>query len=322
MNQPQHADASKPSETPAFANQYIPLHQIHTPDPQSRAMPTQYFQCIVSLALMPLADFANAFQRPAFPYPMSSATACPVSFPQSHFFHPPSLPTFPLLRPIPHLSFSANNGTQMQAQTLREVKPEPEEPRTRGVAYQAAPPPEKSQSVDSHPPRENRLSISKSPDESGEDAKEELSAAAKDGEKPTSGGAYKRRNVYKSIVRHMFSYIRKNRDEIIRILLAAGYNMTEIEHAFFEVSCYNDMEQQKGNKKQSQSTIRKMVDQRTIYSYILRETLNAMIKNWDSGKHGKVATKNLATYRNVCISYYNEAVKVLTQEAQGTSYHL
>ena len=140
--------------------------------------------------------------------------------------------------------------------------------------------------------------------------------------KPTSGGAYKRRNVYKSIIRHMYSYVRKNRDDIIKVLLAAKYLMSEIEHAFFEVSFYNDTEQEKGNRRQSQSTIKKMIDQRSIYTYILRETLNAMIRNWNEGKHGKVSSKNLGTYRDVCIAYYNEAAKVLEQEAQGKSHKL
>jgi len=141
-------------------------------------------------------------------------------------------------------------------------------------------------------------------------------------EQQTAGGAYKRRNVYKSIVRHMFSYIRKNREEIIKILQEAGYGMSDIEHAFFEVSCYNDMEQQKGNKKQSQSTIKKMVETRSIYTYILRETLFAMIKSWEEGKHGKVSSKNLGTYKDVCFEYYNEAVQVLTQKAQGKTFNL
>ncbi len=149
-----------------------------------------------------------------------------------------------------------------------------------------------------------------------------VSSSKPGSEKPTSGGAYKRRNVYKSIIRHMYSYIRKNRDDVIKVLQQANYSMSEIEHAFFEVSCYNDAEQQKGNKKQSQATIKKMIDQRSIYTYILRETLNAMIKNWDEGKHGKVSSKNLATYRDVCITYYKEAAQALEEkEHEKPSFH-
>jgi len=129
--------------------------------------------------------------------------------------------------------------------------------------------------------------------------------------KPKSGGAYKKRNVYKSIIRHMYSYIRKNREAIIKVLQSVGFTTSQIEHAFFEVSCNNESEMKQSNKKQSQTTIRKLIEEKSIYTYILRETLNSMIKNWDEGKHGKVSSKNLGTYRDVCITYYKESVKAL-----------
>ncbi len=136
------------------------------------------------------------------------------------------------------------------------------------------------------------------------------------------GKAYKCRNVYKSVVRHLFSYIRKNREDIMRILTEAGFTTQEIEHGFFKINYYNDLEREQSKKKNSQSTIKKMVAKRTIYTYILRETLNTMLHNWDIGKFGKVSEGNSAVYKDVCKYFYEETVKVLGQPAQGRTFLL
>lgn len=137
-----------------------------------------------------------------------------------------------------------------------------------------------------------------------------------------SGKAYQSRNVYKSIVRHLFSYIRKNREDIIRILTEAGFSMQDIEHGFFKINYYNDLEREQSNKKNSQSTIKKMATKRTIYTYILRETLNTMLHNWSVGKFGKVSESNSLVYKDVCKYFYDETVKVLGQPAQGRTFFL
>ena len=137
-----------------------------------------------------------------------------------------------------------------------------------------------------------------------------------------SGKAYKSRNVYKSIVRHLFSYIRKNRDDILRILKDAGFSTTEIEHGFFKINYYNDLEREQSSKKNSQATIKKMASKRTIYAYILRETLNSMLHNWGQGKLGKVSEGNSEVYKDVCKHFYEETVKATGQEAQGRTFSL
>ncbi len=137
-----------------------------------------------------------------------------------------------------------------------------------------------------------------------------------------SGKAYKSRNVYKSVVRHLFSYVRKNRDDIIRILTEAGFSMQEVEHAFFKINYYNDLEREQSSKKNSQATIKKMVTKRTIYTYILRETLSTMLHNWGIGKLGKISEGNSAVYKDVCKYFYDETAKVLGQPAQGRTFLL
>ena len=138
-----------------------------------------------------------------------------------------------------------------------------------------------------------------------------------DGEKPAREKrimgtcAYKKRNVYKSIIRHMFGYMRRHREEIMCLLKDIGYKPQEIEHAFFKVNYYNDMERQKGNPKKSQAIIKKIVKKKCIYTYLLKKTLEYMTKTWGQGKLGKVSSANREIYKEVCTRYYNEALKLL-----------
>ena len=134
--------------------------------------------------------------------------------------------------------------------------------------------------------------------------------------KPSAAGTYKHRNVYKSIIRHMHSCTRRQRNQLVAILSTSGFSMSEIEHAFYEIGCYNDMERQKGKKKISQSLVKHIASDKTIYTYVLRETLHSMLQSWQEGKYGRLTKKNVATYSEVCTKYYNETVRVLGQPAQ------
>ncbi len=171
-------------------------------------------------------------------------------------------------------------------------------------------------------PEDEKLDHAKaiSVEESKKKSSSEGSKSDQGGAKPAAPGTYKHRNVYKSIIRHMHSCTRKQRNELVTILMAAGFSMTDIEHAFYEIGCYNDMERQKGKKKISQSLVKRIASDKSIYTYVLRETLHNMLESWQDGKFGRLTQKNVATYKEVCTKYYNETVRVLGQPAQITSF--
>jgi len=156
---------------------------------------------------------------------------------------------------------------------------------------------------------------------SDEDVKDEDSLSG--GEKPErekrilGTSAYKKRNVYKSIVRHMFGYMRKHREEITTILKNARFKTQDIEHAFYKINYYNDMERQKGNPKRSQSIVKKIVNKKCIYTYLLRETLKNMMNIWEQGRMGKVSTANREIYKEVCKKFYNQTVRTLGEAPPG-----
>lgn len=131
------------------------------------------------------------------------------------------------------------------------------------------------------------------------------------------GNSYNCRNIYKSILRNMHSYLKNNRDFNEKMLKDSGYTREKIEHAIIKVTYYNENERKRGNNKIAQSLINKILWKKTIYAYILRETLFAMVQYAEKGKLNKVAEKNSPTYIESCKKIYEETVKLLSQEAQG-----
>lgn len=136
------------------------------------------------------------------------------------------------------------------------------------------------------------------------------------------GKAYESRNVYKSIVRHLFLYVKKNEDDIRIILEEAGFSSKDIKE------CFNELEQHdKSVKSQSfrinpQVIIKRMIGTNSIRAHVLRETLFAMLHNLERGKLGRVTRKNTAIYKYVCSHYYEEAVKITNQRSKARTLFL
>jgi len=241
---------------------------------------------------IPLSSHAQA-QAQAQEQVQAQSQTTPSTQPQ------PSAATFQLAKSDTGVNDVQKTTFGMQTEKLPEEQKVPDLPRTQ---------------------LENAPEEKKEKIKNNEDPLNPFAAAEKF---PAAGAnTYKHRNVYKSIIRHMFSCIKKNKNDLATILQNSGFSMSEVEHAFYEIGCYNDMERQKGKKKVSQSLVRKIATDKTIYTHILRETLNTMLTNWDLGKFGRLTKKNLGTYKDLCAKYYNETVEALGKPAQGKSFLL
>ena len=152
------------------------------------------------------------------------------------------------------------------------------------------------------------------------DEKEDDSSLSK--KKDFCTNAYKRRNVYKSIIRHMHSFLTKNKPAIISMLSKEGFSITEIEHSFLKIIHWNELEKHPGTSKKSQVTIEEILESKSIPTYVLRETLHAMMQNWKKAKTGKISRDNLEVYNEVCSKYYQRTVEILSQQAQCISFKL
>jgi len=123
--------------------------------------------------------------------------------------------------------------------------------------------------------------------------------------------AYRRRNVYKSIIRHMFGYIRKHRAAVTSLLKEKGFSPLQIEHAYYKMNLYNDMECQSGNPKKSQMILKKIAKRKCVYSYFLKLTLEYMKEKIDNPDIMKVSPSNKEIYIEVCTKFLNAVNKVI-----------
>lgn len=125
---------------------------------------------------------------------------------------------------------------------------------------------------------------------------------------------YKHRNVYKSIIRRMSALIQEKKAHLQGFLRKVGFNDGDIEDGFVKVIGCKDTERMSGNKKMGPQLINDAVDDKTVFTYLLKETLENMLKDWDENKIGKVAKKNIETYRKVCMVYYEKVKTLLKKE--------
>eukprot|EP00831_Metopus_contortus_P016206 TRINITY_DN16764_c0_g1_i1.p2 TRINITY_DN16764_c0_g1~~TRINITY_DN16764_c0_g1_i1.p2 ORF type:complete len:142 (-),score=45.04 TRINITY_DN16764_c0_g1_i1:191-616(-) len=73
--------------------------------------------------------------------------------------------------------------------------------------------------------------------------------------------------------------------------------------AFVTIVKASENEIKKKTKKFAQRVINKMVEGFSIYSFILRDTLQFMLETWKQKKFGKMYRKSLPLYKNFCEQY-------------------
>lgn len=125
--------------------------------------------------------------------------------------------------------------------------------------------------------------------------------------------AYKCRNVYKSIVRHISSYVREKKEEAMAMLRTRGFGENEIANAFLCISQLRELDKAKGVAKRQQDSINFMVRKKTIYTFILKETLQELMEGWETGKRGRIMEDNVQVYMAVCKEYHRRCCEILSQ---------
>jgi len=322
INVPNNEDEEKkennlPSSDKNLAHQHESIHYIPVPIFQARpgsqsnpngllkeALPPQY---PIYYAPNPYYGYPPPF---AFPYPHPPI---PIQIPYGTYSIMPVQPELNNTRPIiSPISAKFASLPLLNSESHQCPKPVIHLSDTKD-----------GQTVKNQPQisSENNKESNVQPDLPNEDDKEDEESASEDlGSNTPGSGTYKHRNVFKSIIRHMHSVTRKQRTQLVGILLEAGFLMPDIEHAFYEIGCYNDMERQKGKKKISQSLVRRISTDKSIFTYILRETLGQMLSNWDQEKYGRLTKKNVGTYRDVCLKYFKETLTALGKPCKLCKY--
>lgn len=128
---------------------------------------------------------------------------------------------------------------------------------------------------------------------------------------PYLNANYKYRNVFKAIIRRMHGCIKENKSELISAIQKAGYTQQDIERAFNRIAYYKNAERKSGKKRMSVRTIKEATQSRSVYTYVLRVTLNKMLEDWSTKKLGRLSERNVETYSEVCTKYSQHIEKLL-----------
>lgn len=129
---------------------------------------------------------------------------------------------------------------------------------------------------------------------------------------PFLSANYKYRNVFKAVIRRMHTCIRKNKSGLVQILQTANFTFGEIERAFTRIAYYKNAERKSGKKRMSVRMIKEATQERSIYTFILKDALTSMLQDWNEGKLGRLTERNVTTYKKVCGSYLNQIAELLS----------
>jgi len=124
---------------------------------------------------------------------------------------------------------------------------------------------------------------------------------------------YEKRNVYKSIVRHMHNYFKENNREMTSILRNNGFEEEEIKRAYQLIKQISERQKVRGTPKKPKKALSIIISTKNIYTYILKETLSQMLNQWAVSKHSRVRENNIPIYKAVCQKYYKKCIDLLSQ---------
>ncbi len=125
------------------------------------------------------------------------------------------------------------------------------------------------------------------------------------------GSAYEARNVYKSVVRYLVTNIKRNRDHMDKMLVREGFSEDEIAGALEEIGRFKDTQRPKDIERNSQARVERMLRTKSIFTYILRETLIIMLDKWRQGDYGQLSLANSSIYIAACKKFCERANKLL-----------
>lgn len=134
------------------------------------------------------------------------------------------------------------------------------------------------------------------------------------------GAAYMRRNVYKSIIRHMNVVYTRNKESLTKILEEAGFSSQKMKECFETLEEWGCQEKTTGTTKRSQATIEKVLASRSPLTFVLREALKMMMNKWETGRVGRISGHNFDIYQNACQSFYKRTIDLTGSIAQISKF--
>eukprot|EP00826_Nyctotherus_ovalis_P058713 TRINITY_DN8096_c0_g1_i3.p1 TRINITY_DN8096_c0_g1~~TRINITY_DN8096_c0_g1_i3.p1 ORF type:complete len:245 (-),score=36.33 TRINITY_DN8096_c0_g1_i3:177-911(-) len=128
----------------------------------------------------------------------------------------------------------------------------------------------------------------------------------------TVGQAYDYRNVYKSVIRHLYNFTKTNKKKLREILKSKGYEDKKIRIAFETIRQYRPPDRPKDIERKSQYRIEQIIKAKSIFTFILKETLVFMLDKWEDGEFGQLFEANTQLYVDACKKLLDEVNRVLS----------
>ena len=121
---------------------------------------------------------------------------------------------------------------------------------------------------------------------------------------------YIHRNICKSIIRNIKSYIKKKKNLIKEVLQSEGFTAKEINDS---INLAKDLKPYECTKTYEE-IVNEIIEIITPITYILKETLGELFKNWDDGNYGRIASHNFDKYKEICTGYFNRVIQSLVKK--------
>ena len=112
--------------------------------------------------------------------------------------------------------------------------------------------------------------------------------------------AYRYRNVYKSIIRHLYVYAQEHQEKLLTLLKGKGYENRDIQKAFEDIKKFKPLGIPKEIERGAKIKVQEIVKSKTALTHILKETLIYMLEKWKNNELGQLYKVNSTIYAEAC----------------------
>eukprot|EP00826_Nyctotherus_ovalis_P067069 TRINITY_DN9996_c0_g1_i18.p1 TRINITY_DN9996_c0_g1~~TRINITY_DN9996_c0_g1_i18.p1 ORF type:complete len:111 (+),score=32.75 TRINITY_DN9996_c0_g1_i18:173-505(+) len=109
----------------------------------------------------------------------------------------------------------------------------------------------------------------------------------------------------------MYNLTKRAKKKLKDSLKTQGFEEQKIKIAFETIRQYRPPDRPKDIERKSQYRVEQILESKTIFTYILRETLVFMLDKWKNGKYGQLYKANSQLYIEGSEKLLNEVEEML-----------
>eukprot|EP00826_Nyctotherus_ovalis_P053823 TRINITY_DN7023_c0_g3_i3.p1 TRINITY_DN7023_c0_g3~~TRINITY_DN7023_c0_g3_i3.p1 ORF type:complete len:134 (-),score=22.16 TRINITY_DN7023_c0_g3_i3:221-622(-) len=125
--------------------------------------------------------------------------------------------------------------------------------------------------------------------------------------------AYKYRNVYKSIIRHLYVNVQTNRRVLAHSLAQRGYGEETIAACFATIMSFKPEGLPKEIENGAKMRVEGILKGKSIFVYILKETLEHMINKLKTKEYEQMHRTNSEMYVEACTEFLARAKSIINE---------